>query len=176
MIDMTKAQPHSIWLCTQGPLYDQMAADIGRLASAINTDTFAPHVTLLGDLTGSPADTFAACRRVFGAATSIKARVTGIAQTEDFFMSLFLDLDDGGSLRVAREQIAKDLSVKIPEQFRPHISLAYGHTALDPQGVCQLNDRYTGQEITLQSVAVVASAKEIPIAQWHILSSMILIP
>lgn len=165
-------QPHSIWLRPAEDVAEEMRDDIGRVCKLSGGPLFEPHVTLLGDLSGPPDKIHFACESVFRQTNAIPVKAIGLASTNQFFMSLFLELDVPAALYAARADIAERLSVQ-PPPFRPHISLAYGYDAqAAPAGVLDdLKTKYVGRAFCLSTIAAVASASTIPIEKWKIVSS-----
>ena len=165
-------QPHSIWLHPTEDVAESLRGDIGRVCKLSGGPLFEPHVTLLGDLSGPPEKTQFACESVFRQTNAIRVKAIGLASTNRFFMSLFLELDMPAALYAARADIAERLSVQ-PPPFRPHISLAYGYDAqAAPAGILdELNAKNVGRAFCLSAISVVASASTIAIEKWKIMSS-----
>ena len=164
-------QPHSVWLRPAKEVQKMLQDDVQQLCELADAPFFEPHMTLLGDLSGLPRETLSVCKAVFNQSGAIKVKVTGIASTERFFMSLFLDLDVPATLIAALTEVAKQMSVQ-PPPFRPHISLAYGFTAYDAPAriLDHLNEKYVDQVFWLSSFATVASSSATAIEGWKIIS------
>ncbi len=162
---------HSIWLCPEPTAAQPLRTQIAALTGISGTPVFEPHVTLLGDLATSPESCLRICREVFAQTGSVKARVTNVSQTESFFMALFLDLRLAPDLTDVRRRLEQ--SFGCPSlAYRPHLSLAYG---IGPQPVDRLEklaDEYTGRDILLDRVAIVASSRHLPMEQWRVLHEL----
>lgn len=167
---------HSVWLLPESQAAEQFSSEIARIAAVSEGTVFQPHVTLLGDLTGPVAQTENLCRSTVGDMPPIRATVTGVATLPNFFMSLFLDLELDPDLNEVRAQIAHAAALEPATVFRPHLSLAYG---LDQEAAQSqksiLTDRWpNGTDFLINRVAIVNSAKHVPISDWKILSSFAL--
>lgn len=169
--DMNVEQPHSVWLCPEDTAYSDFQSIIDDIAQQQGTAPFAPHVTLLGDINGPPRETVAFCRQLFAQQTAAQAKSRGLAVTNRFFMSLFVDLDLPSHVFELRSSLASALGLDAAEGFRPHLSLAYGlegdeqtqHFARTSPLVSQ------GKQFFLDSVVIAASSSCLPISNWKTL-------
>lgn len=165
---------HSVWLCPEREAAGRLREEIAKFAERSGTEVFEPHVTLLGDLTCAPQTTIDACRDRFGQAGQIRAEVTGLTQTNAFYMSLFIDVHLFPEVFQNRLDVLRDVGLVADPSFRPHLSLAYG---LAPDALTQsdkraLQERFSGLEFDLTHMAIVASAKGVPISEWHVLHEL----
>lgn len=167
-------QPHSVWLCPEARFAALLQDEIARLTAISGTDVFAPHVTLLGDLTADPRATSDHCGRVADAQDPLSVTVKGLGQTDQYYMSLFLDLDAPARLRDMRAELGMSLLGAVPGGFRPHISLAYGVKTggMPTEDLRRLERAFLDQTFCLDRIGVVASAQEVPISAWHVLDTM----
>ena len=170
-LDHDTATPHSVWLCPGGGQGAALAGAIAELADRFAMPVFEPHVTLLGDLRGAPEITAAACRSPATELPGTTARIRRVAQTADFFMSLFLDVDVDVRVASARLALARGLGVDVSRSWRAHLSLAYGLPAGAPghETLRDLSHRFVGQTLTLNEIRIVRSAQEIAIRDWRTL-------
>lgn len=164
-----KPTSHSLWLCPAVGQGASLLNEITRYAERFETPAFEPHVTLLGDAQVAPQASIAACRSVMAKLPKVTAHITGVSQTADYFMSLFLDLELDGVVGSVRAELAARLAVDLPPYFRPHLSLAYGLPVGQPgeQALQDLSRRFVGETFTLCDLKVVHSAKEIAIKEWR---------
>ncbi len=163
-------RPHSIWLCPGPPESDDLIAVIEQIIRTTDSPKFATHVTLLGDLIGDPGRTMAVCKELFASLGDIRVMATGLSQADEFFMSLFLDLELTPELSDLRRKLSDTLEVP-QTSFRPHLSLANGALPdpFQPAFVDALSTQFEGFEFRLSHICVVASAQEIPIHEWRVL-------
>lgn len=168
---------HSIWLCPTAAFARRTRSEIRRLALLTGTAPFQPHVTLLGDVSGEPVETEAVCTRVLAGAGPFVVTVRGVVMTDNFFMSLFLDLETPATLERARYEIARALGIAQNPPFRPHLSLGYGFDGTEaPAGTVDgVREAYMGCVFELQTCVVAASSSMIPIEDWKELSRICLL-
>ena len=145
---------------------------VGALARAYDAPVFEPHMTLIGDLQGPPDRTHDACVQVMQGAGAIDARISGIATSPAYFMSLFADLSLSVDLMPARHRLSQLLRGRDAPDFRPHLSLAYGLT--EAQRARAESRDFGHKDLVFKRLAVVHSAKSVPIADWSILSEITL--
>ena len=168
-IDVEEPQPHSIWLLAQAQMQSGLENDIAGLSARFGCPLFSPHVTLVGDLQGAPHQTLQICKQELEGFAPVCAKVTGLARSDAYFMSAFLDLEFPSNWVAVQESLCAALGGAQTENFRPHISLAYGLA----QGVSQkahlddITTARTGNQIILDKVTAVSSARSIPIQFWR---------
>lgn len=164
------SEPHSIWLLPAAELDASLRSVIGDLAQRQDAPPFAPHLTLLGDLNGPIGATRDAVQTAFADIGPIEARVDKLRQSPRFFMSLYLATTVPDAVTAARQRLSHALRGGDAPPFEPHISLAYGPlpAACDAPGVTTLAAPFLGRGITFPVIAVVRSAKSIPIQDWVI--------
>ena len=170
--DNNITQPHSIWLCCDGDEHAALQDEIARLTRFSETPVFFPHMTLVGDFNGKPADTDEICAPVSMAAKPLTLEVGGVSTTDQYFMSLFLDLVSDIRLSQLRAKLFDGLNLPKAAPFRPHISLAYGfgpHDLPDDHAV-YLRNTFSGRLFSLSRLVVAASSSTMQISDWRVLS------
>lgn len=165
---------HSVWFCPETEIAARLSKEIAKFAGRSGSEIFEPHVTLLGDLTGPPQTTVDTCMARFRQMGPIRAEISGLTQTNAFYMSLFLDVHLVPDVFKHRIGIQRDVGLVPDRSFRPHLSLAYG---LAPEDVTQSDKRalqecFSGLEFDLTHMAIVASARGVPISEWHVLQKL----
>jgi hypothetical protein len=162
---------HSIWLLPSAKGSACFCELISRLSRQWHGPVFKPHLTVLGDLSGSIDSSITHCSAIFSDLNAQRVRVTGVDSTEQFFMSLYLDISLPQSFVNARRQLADLFQPQSSDNFRPHISLAYGPVGgADKSGlISRIAADLVGFEFELTSAQVVKSANHIPVAQWQTL-------
>lgn len=166
--NVRSSTPHSVWLCPTHQSAQRLSNAISDYSTRTGEAAFAPHATLLGDLGGPSAKTAQACRVVAADLAPISARVTALSTTQSFFMALFLDIALPQKMTQARARLPEILGVPNSGTFRPHVSLGYGPEAakISAQDAEALEKLFVGEIIIFDRIAVVASAKSIPIDEW----------
>ena len=170
-IDLDMEQPLSIWLCPDTTANQHFQRTIDDIAEQERALPFAPHVTLLGDILAAPRDIETLCRLTFVEQGAVEARVAGLATTNQFFMSLFVDLDVPPDVHDVRHNLADRLGIDAVQDFRPHLSLAYG-LAADAQA--RQNGRTKAaikgwDKLFLDTVVIASSSSRLPINLWKTL-------
>ena len=173
-MNLNAPRRHSVWLCPEADIAARLSTEIAKFANRSGTDVFEPHVTMLGDLTCAPQATVEACSHRLGTMDRIRAEVAGLTQTNAFYMSLFLDLHLTPDLAEHRMQIQREVGLVADSSFRPHLSLAYGLApdALTHSDKRALQERFSGLQFDVTYVAIVASARGVPISDWHVLQRL----
>lgn len=172
--DMEYAQPHSIWLCPDLSTASYFQSSIDDISRQQGTESFSPHVTLLGDIFAAPRRTEELCRRAFTQVPAVEVRTERLAMTDQFFMSLFIDLSLKPDMIELRHALAEALQLNIPKDFRPHLSLAYGLAGDARQSHFEYIQPSVspGRQFFLDTVVIAASSSRLPINQWKSLSEI----
>ena len=159
---------HSIWLLPDPELSARLSDLNNYFANRLGGPVFEPHITLLADLPGEADRTIAHCTKLFLAELSTEAQIQGVDGTENFFMSLFLDVSLPEAFGHAREKLALSLGVEA-QKFRPHISLAYGpiNGADKRDAISQLSNELGRSTFEVTSIAVVEASQIISVDDWR---------
>ena len=153
-----------------------LAEVIQRLAKRQDAPVFEPHLTLLGDLNGRLDLTHAAVQSAFAGVGPISARFETLCQSPQFFMSLYLATTVPDTLSQVRQSLSTTLRDKPAPTFEPHLSLAYGALPVDwsAADIAALKTTFRGRSFDLTRVAIVQSAKTIPIKDWTVETTLVL--
>ena len=159
----------SLWLlaCPEDEAWLQ--AIIDDLARRRGGPVFRPHLTLMGDLARDAQDLARTLGAIAAAARPFAAQVAGVETTEAYFRALYAAFPIGpdlGALRAA----AATATGGAAAGFVPHVSLFYGRptTGTIHEEAEALARSLAGRAVRFDRVAAVASAQEIPIADWRI--------
>lgn len=165
---------HSVWLCPEDAKANALQSVISRIAERQDAPTFYPHVTLLGEISGTPDTTSQACKALFANGGTIEATVLRVARSAEFFKSLTLELALPQAIFDARAALSQKLSQTKAPLFQPHLSLAYGAAAhCDPDSALQEQlHAFVGMTFLLDRVVVTHSANSIPISLWSALEEI----
>lgn len=128
---MDAAKRYSLWLMPPPDVAQAISEVIERLSIAYATSRFAPHLTLLGGITGSEA----ALRDVAAALTArlepLPARPLGIGRTDEYYRCLFIEVALNDALLDAHVLAQRFFETYDDRPFMPHISLLYGQLEPD---------------------------------------------
>ncbi|MEZ5592155.1 MAG: hypothetical protein R3F53_16155 [Gammaproteobacteria bacterium] len=106
----------------------------------------------------------------------INAQVLDIAYFDEYFRSFFLRMAHQPALLALYERSCQQLGVVPDTGFMPHISLLYGPLQLAAKKALQtrLTPALVRETICFDRVAVVRSAKSVPIHDWTVLDTLAL--
>jgi len=169
--------PYSLWLTfdplSEGRLREEIALCRQELARADFTPPhFAPHVTLIGDIS-LPLEHVEALVPQFSGALPCTVTATDLGTSPAYFMALFLAVDLPDAVNALRARIAEDIHGPGYRVDPSHASLAYGHFPdADKAALADaIRLRLRGQSFVLQSIGIVHSAKSIPVEEWRVVRS-----
>lgn len=119
------------WLTpASGPMHDQLAAIIGRLAADHDAPAFQPHVTVLPTVDAAED---AAARKLTALVAGVppfELTFTAIGHDETYFRSLYLRAAPSSQLRALQEAGQRAFALGRPPPA-PHLSLLYSGIAED---------------------------------------------
>lgn len=159
---------NSIWLTPEPGAGARFKDRIDKLAGTYRLYAFEPHVTLASGVTDGLDATICKCKSIFANLTEECAQVTGADGTDEFYTSLFLDIDISDELIGRRNKLCREIGGAGPEPYRPHISLAYGfeNSAERADLITGLRTEFTGVNFRLSSVEIWQSPESTPVDSW----------
>ena len=167
----------SIWLLPSAVHAARLDESIALLSSHLGSPKFAPHVTIQGDITTDLGPLSRLLERLAACQAPLRWHVEGVETSENFFRSLYLRLTltpAFGLMQQATQAITRTTSGL---SLFPHLSLAYGEPQPHIAGLLSpLAEKYEGQELVFDQLAVCRSSKNVPVNQWCILQSCPLNP
>jgi hypothetical protein len=126
--------PLSIWLAPAPELSRVLGAHIERIAAALGSPPFAPHVTVLGDLRARPDDVRAATAAAAHRTASLELQPQTIATSSERFEALTVRF---GTSAPAFERLSEALATRLGatprEAAHAHLSLAYPRPPFRPE-------------------------------------------
>jgi hypothetical protein len=162
--------PHSVWLMLREDDERQVATIVRDLAAEFGAPVFRPHLTLVEDNGTAPADLAQRVRGLALAAPRFAADIAGIGASTLYFRSLYARFPAEGPVRALKQRAIETIAMTPLAEFMPHVSLLYGiaDTAEKRAAIARLEPRLTGMRLNFDAVAMVESAKSIPIADWRV--------
>jgi 2'-5' RNA ligase len=113
------------WLIpAAGPVRDQLATTIGRIAAEQGTPVFEPHVTLAPRTDCEPGEAVRALTPVASQAATLDISLSAVGQEQVYFRSLFLRADPSAQLTQLHESARQALRLA-EAPYMPHLSLLY---------------------------------------------------
>ncbi len=116
----------SLWLVPSGEAYRTLSEIIGRLSRQYKTVSFEPHVTLVPDVEKSPQEVIRITSLLSRSLRPFMVHMTDAGCSDDFYMSLFLKVEQTKEVMNANALARKTFS-KLEESYDPHLSLIYGN-------------------------------------------------
>ncbi len=162
---------YSIWLLPAAAHEIELLQTMAQLRVTLGGDSFAPHVTIQGELALPLEKLNASLPRLAASLTPQRWRVQGVEISEHFFRSLVLRFGDEpvfASLQAATQALSGGSEGLSPY---PHLSLSYGPAHPEKARLRQqLAQQFVGQEILFDRLAVTRSSSAVAISQWESLS------
>ena len=105
---------------------DDLSKIIFQLSHHYITPLFPPHITLLGELTGSPEEISIQTRQLAAHLQPFHVTLTTVDFLNEYFRCLFLRVEETSNLMEANRE-ARIIFHREPDPaFMPHLSLLYG--------------------------------------------------
>ena len=173
---ITDSGEHSLWLLPSRPDEKRLQELIQELSAEFGTPCFQPHLTLLGDVALGRAKIKQGARQALTNTAPINAQVLEIGYLDEYFRSFFLRMNHQPALLALYERSCQQLGVAPDSGFMPHISLLYGPLQLAAKKALQMRlmPALVRETICFDRVAVVRSAKSVPIHDWTVLDILAL--
>ena len=167
---------HSVWLMPEAA-HEAMLQDlIDQLAVRFGAPRFQPHLTLVEDQPRSVNDLTPRIEKIAAGMEAFQMPIRAIGTSELYFRSFYALFGATGALRELKRRAIETIAASRIEDFMPHISLLYGVPDSPEKRMAHadVESHIAGMTIRFDRICVVASAKEIPIDQWEIRSTVAL--
>lgn len=140
---------------------------VEALSLRFGTPRFKPHLTLLQEREVA-ADRLADFWRGLAPGQAIAAAVADVEAGPDRFRSLYARIADEGVLGELNRAGSDRFGAE--GRFLPHVSLAYGvaESASKQEARALLAANLRGRPLRFDFIRIVASGKDIPIADWTV--------
>jgi 2'-5' RNA ligase len=165
---------HSIWLMPARDDEAVLQQTVTELAARFGAPEFRPHLTLMEETARGVPELAAATREIAAGIAGFSAIVCDIGMSELYYRSFYALFEAAGPLLELKHRAIARIAPDCLDAFMPHISLLYGAADSPEKRAAQkmVAERLVGRQIRFDRVCVVASAKEIPVAEWAIRSSV----
>ena len=165
---------HSIWLMPARDDEAMLREVVDELAMRFGAPVFRPHLTLMEETARGVAELTAETTEIAAGIGGFSAIVRDIGLSELYYRSFYALFDAAGPLLELKQRAVARIAPDRVDAFMPHVSLLYGIADGPEKRAAQkmVAQRLVGRQIRFDRVCVVASAKEIPIAEWAIRSSV----
>jgi hypothetical protein len=116
----------ALWLIPGEPHRTRLADLIGDLGRRCGTPRFAPHITLLGGITGTVVALATKTAVLADTLPPLDVRLTDIDCGTSYFHSLFALAEPEAVLVTMRREAQRVFEIDPGRDHRPHLSLFYG--------------------------------------------------
>lgn len=156
-----------IWLMPVGEIYARLAAIITELSSQYAAVPFEPHVTLLGNLSGSEEEMMRHTSQLARQLTPYDIHLTTAAYEDEYFRCLFLNVQETPVVMEAHAQGNTIFNRAADASYKPHLSLLYGNypASLKTQIIATLPS-FHGAQFRVTSLHVIRVEGTDP-KDWH---------
>ncbi len=160
---------YSLWLIPDCPSEKNFQDLILDLSERFDTLAFAPHITLISDISGPPDGIQNHCRQVLDQINNRRVTIIDVLASRRPFMSLFAKIALDDEFLRLRQNLAEALGVAADPDFLPHLSLAYAveEGRLKQQQLARLGRQLRGIDFDIASLDLVSSSQQIPIPEWQ---------
>ena len=124
---MAELKRYALWLLPDQVATDSFASLIDDLSSRYKGPRFAPHVTLLGRVTGAEKDLAKTTEDLAQQLRMLTLRPQEIAREAYYFRCFYVKLEQSADLAQAHKYAADAFGVDFVSDYLPHLSLIYGH-------------------------------------------------
>lgn len=125
-MEIPEAKGYSIWLLFEKDVEKLLQSLINQFGYVTNSPTFIPHLTLISGLTGNEEDLFEQFEIFSSKVNSFFVRIKKIDFSDNFYRSLFIEIEKNDELRKIYNFASDIFNVKNDyDKFTPHISLLY---------------------------------------------------
>lgn len=116
----------SLWLMPPEPFFSRYRELIHRLSREHGTQTFPPHLTLLGSQRGEEAAMVERTRQLAWVLNPVPIHLLDVGGREEFFRCVIVYVEKSRELMEANCKARELFHVGPDAEFLPHLSLVYG--------------------------------------------------
>lgn len=170
---MSEITRYALWLLPAEPVSTAFADLIESLRKSYRGPGFAPHVTLLGWVTGKEEALAQATAQLAAQVEPITLRPVGLDGEPYYFRCFYLKLDKSEPLLRAHEKASALFSAGHSSDYLPHLSLIYGQlsapqkTRLQKELIDTLSAEFVVDRVQLVHIAVA-------VADWRVVTTFAL--
>lgn len=122
---MSGASTYSLWLIPQGPAAARLQALIAQLSREFHALRFAPHVTLLGGITGDEDAILHHGAQLAAGLAPFPVVLTDIGWEDAYYRCLYIRVQPTPELIHAHRRAREVFALAGNGAFQPHLSLLY---------------------------------------------------
>jgi Cyclic phosphodiesterase-like protein len=117
---------YHLWLKPSGQAYDVLADVIRELSHKLQAPTFEPHVTLLGNLSGSEHEHLHRTKQLAPQLQPLPITLTAPSHGNEYFQCLFIKVEQTEQIMSANASARCVFGHGGGGAYMPHMSLVYG--------------------------------------------------
>ena len=125
---------YALWLAPSADSAQALSQPMAWLRDQLGGPAFAPHVTLLGRISGEEATLVEHTAGLAGRLARLRARITGVSGETCYFRCLYATLDKSAPLVGAQADALSAFGYAARDDYLPHVSLWYGQLDGDEKG------------------------------------------
>jgi 2'-5' RNA ligase len=156
----------SLWLMPDSDVYERFSRLIADLAGRHGGPRFEPHVTLLGRVLGEAGAIMAALETRLSSLPPLAIRLQRPQYEDSYFRCLFVEVERTPALLEAHRRAAEGLDQAADTNFRPHLSLLYGHLPVETKRAI-VRDLASQLDITFTADAIDVVRTDGEPERWH---------
>lgn len=165
------ASQYSLWLLPEASSEARLLETIARLSVLLASPSFAPHVTVQGDIAQPLEALRAPLQRMAARCEPLRWPVRRVETSPHFFRCLYLRFDAQPAFTRLQQSARRQTATARGLSPFPHLSLAYGEPHADNAGLAEvLAEEFMGQEIVFDQIAIYRSSQSVPIPEWECLA------
>ncbi len=163
----------AIWLLPQDQEAENLRQIIRWIAEECSTPIFEPHVTLISGLRAKPDDVAGRLQTLAERRHSFLLSTGRPELYDEFFRSIVVPVFPSERLAGLRRDACRLLGVRVPLEFRPHFSLAYGAIPVEvKRRVVEQTGASVPSVVRISTLAVVRASSELDVGSWTICRRM----
>lgn len=166
---MPTRKRYALWLVPEEPATEEFGGLIDTLSTRYGGPRFSPHVTLLGWILGEDEALAETTARLAEQLTSLPVRTAGLFGEAYYFRCLYTRLEKSKELLAAHDHASNAFGAGYANDYRPHLSLAYGHLSAEEKTTLrgELNGTVP-KEFTVNRLELVRIT--VTIADWRVVT------
>ena len=116
----------SLWLMPPEPFFSRYREIIHRLSREYRTQTFPPHLTLLGNQRGEEAAMVEQTSKLARILTPVPIHLFDVGGRDEFFRCVIVYAEKSPELMEANRKARELVHARSDAEYLPHLSLVYG--------------------------------------------------
>ncbi len=126
------------------PVRTELARVIAKLSAEFSAPLFEPHVTLLGELTGTEPELAAKTAQLARRQRPFSVQLGAVGFLDEYYRCLFIRLEETPPLLEANERAREIFGRQADARYMPHLSLLYAQLKPEIKAsiIARIGDRF----------------------------------